>query len=198
METEIDRCSNLEALLEILFYHLGNWISYNFLINIVDFCKNKFPDVAEHLSEYRQSLQPLLMGEVADIKQLHLTESERGCAVPKGLVRIKAILRCPMRTTSILVQDLLDARNFLARSLVVPEDILVLIGWCKMLFAIVLWAPAEVEALLLKRLKTSQEVLHDYGFVSITVGDNRPVVLQALPWVRTTASCPTAIVSPFN
>ena len=50
---DIERCNELKEVLYILFFHLNNWISFEFLERVVNYFKLALESVAKEIEDYK-------------------------------------------------------------------------------------------------------------------------------------------------
>lgn len=125
-ESAIEKAQTIQKFARILFNHLSQWISFDFLDKVIERFQPELKDVKEQLAEYKKKLQPILMQKLEQIGRFWQQEQEEFL---DGLELIEIVAKYRLDADGLEVQDLVTERDFLAQRLGIPESLLKLLSW---------------------------------------------------------------------
>ena len=67
---EIREATTMEDIMHIVCFRLSNWLSYDFLKNVIVEFQPILQSIADELACYESKLKPLLLQKLEDIKEL--------------------------------------------------------------------------------------------------------------------------------
>ena len=189
LEDDLDRCPSIEEIARILFFHVSRWMGFEFLDRVIEFFLPALREVQIRLRDYKAKLRPVLEEKLVKIRALR-SKHPRKCKSPKGL--LKLVAKYNLDKDGIYVKDLITERHFLAEKLLVPEDLLQVISWSSGSLCIIYFTLEELEDHLLEQIELAHtvRVLQRRWIVSITIGDNQPIIITP-PTVKSVQTATT-------
>jgi hypothetical protein len=184
LEEELDGCSSVEDMAQILFFTLNRWINFEFLTIVVGKFHSSLREVDSRLHTYKQNLKNVLERKLEDVKVLRSTYPQK-CKSPKGMLKLVAKYR--LDSGVITVKTLIEEKHFLADRLEIPGDLLQVISWGPGSLFIVFFTLKEFKEHLIKQIKIARSALQLRSIDYIAIGDDSTNLLAA----------PKASVSPL-
>ena len=70
LENAIERATTMDEVMNIVCFHLSNWVSYDFLRIVITHFQPALKSVADDLMHYERKLKPLLLQKLEHIAEL--------------------------------------------------------------------------------------------------------------------------------
>ena len=189
LEKYLNQCSSIEEIANILFFELSKWMSFVFLDKVIEFFLPDLREVQIRLRDYKAQLRPVLEEKLVKVKELK-SSHPRKCKSQKGL--LKLVAKYNLNKDGICVKDLITERHFLAEKLSVPDHLLQVISWSSGSLCIIYFTLEELEEHLIKQIELAHtvRVLQRRWIVSITIGNNQPIIITS-PTVKSMQTATT-------
>ena len=152
MKDAIGKVETIQAFANILFFDLSQWISFDFLDEVIDHFQPELEDVKEQLTHYKEKLHLILMQKLKQISELQQQEQEDTSG---GLALSEIVAKYRLDADGLKVEDLIRERDFLAERLGIPGYLLQVLSWRPGSIVIVFLILRELQPLVERALHRS-------------------------------------------
>ena len=125
-EHEIRRVETVREFADILFFSLSQWISFDFLDEVIGYFQPGLSDMKEQLAQYKEKLKVVLTQKLEKISKMQQQEQED---TSDGLKFTEIVAKYRLDADGLKVQDLITERDFLAQRLGIPGYLLQVLSW---------------------------------------------------------------------
>ena len=125
-EHAIQKVETVRQFANILFFRLSQWISFDFLDEVVEHFQPGLTDMKWQLAQYKEKLKVVLTQKLQKISELQQQQQEE---TSDGLQFTEIVAKYGLDADGLKVQDLITERDFLAQRLGIPGYLLQVLSW---------------------------------------------------------------------
>ena len=175
----IRSAKTIQDFAHILFFSLSQWISFDFLEEVIGKFQPELTDVKEQLVRYKEKLKEIL---IQKLKQISESQQQVQEDTSDDLALTEIVAKYRLDADGLKVQDLVRERDFLAERLRIPSYLLQVLSWQPGSIVIVFLILRELQPLVEQALHRSDvcAILTSHGVEDIHLRQHLPAVLVSV------------------